>query len=446
MSGMHESPSVYPGGVTGRYLVSFHEEAAQEATSVLERSLGVSTTTATADTLTLADVETQAVVFENLGVAVLEEAPLKEEEVGVAGAGALEAIAAIEPERIVYALEKPPGPETLLGHDQPGPRESALSHEYLRGFRDAADRLASGAGAGLATQTGLAGAPAITESQATWGLQAIRADRSVMTGENVRVAVLDTGVDQDHPDFQGRDLDVESFVQGEDPQDGHGHGTHCIGTACGSKSPTTGPRYGVAFGAPIFAGKVLRNTGRGIDEYILAGINAAMNKGCDVVSMSLGAPTVPGQAFSTAFELAAQRALKRGTLIVAAAGNDSRRNQGVAQPVSHPANCPSILAVAAVDSALRVAPFSNQGTDVRGGQIDIAGPGVDVYSCFPMPTGYRRWSGTSMATPHIAGVAALLKQANPGATATEISAILARHAQRLSAPGIDVGAGLVQAP
>jgi len=162
--------------------------------------------------------------------------------------------------------------------------------------------------------------------------------------------------------------------------------------------------------------------------------------------MSLGAPVQPGQPFSQVFESVARRVLNRGTLIVAAAGNDSDRRVGRIQPVSHPANCPSILAVAAVDVNLGVAFFSNRGVNPMGGQVDIAGPGVNVYSSWPMPTRYRRISGTSMATPHVAGIAALFAEASPAATASDIWRQLSQMARRLPLPSADVGAGLVQAP
>ena len=205
-------------------------------------------------------------------------------------------------------------------------------------------------------------------------------------------------------------------------------------------------RYGVAYNAQIYAGKVLSNAGSGTDAQILAGINWAVTNKCAVISMSLGAPTRPGQAFSQVFEAVASRAAQAGSLIVAAAGNDSQRPSMVA-PVSHPANCPSIMAVAALDVNGAIAPFSNRGINPNGGQVDIAGPGVDVYSTWPMPTRYRRISGTSMATPHAAGVAALLAEANPGVRGAALGRLLTSTAMRLTnLTSADVGAGIVRAP
>ncbi|HEU4678468.1 MAG TPA: S8 family serine peptidase, partial [Terrimicrobiaceae bacterium] len=144
------------------------------------------------------------------------------------------------------------------------------------------------------------------------------------------------------------------------------------------------------------------------------------------------------------YEQIAQRARAAGTLIVAAAGNDSRR-PGKIKPVSRPANCPSILAVAAVDQALAVAPFSNRGENSGGGEVNIAAPGVDVLSLAPQ-AGHAEMSGTSMATPHVAGVAALLAEANPDASADELADLLVAGAASLPLSAEDVGAGLLRAP
>jgi subtilisin len=237
---------------------------------------------------------------------------------------------------------------------------------------------------------------------------------------------------------------TRSFVPGEQVQDGHGHGTHCIGTALGSRTPGQLPRYGIASEAQIYAGKVLSNRGSGTDSGILAGIDWAIANGCQVVSMSLGADVPWGTPYSQVFEAVGARALARGTLIVAAAGNASRRESGLVNPVGHPANCPSLLAVAAIDSGGRIASFSST-SDPKGGAVDIAGPGVQVYSSWPLPTRYRTISGTSMATPHVAGIAALHSQAR-GLTGLQLWAGLMQTARRLQLSSADVGCGLVQAP
>lgn len=276
----------------------------------------------------------------------------------------------------------------------------------------------------------------------TWGLRASGVDRSQATGSAIRVAVLDTGLDLDHPDFAGRSITARSFVAAVPAQDGHGHGTHTTGTACGSAAPAAGRRYGVASEAEIFAAKVLGDRGSGTDASILAGIEWAITNGCQVISMSLGADIA---TVSVAYETVGRRALAAGSLIVAAAGNNASRSEGLPGFVGMPANSPSIMAVAAVDADLLVADFSAASNSVEGGQIDIAGPGVAVYSSWPMPRRNNTISGTSMATPHVAGIAALWSQ-RTGATAQALWDALVQGAQTLELPASDVGAGLVRAP
>lgn len=278
----------------------------------------------------------------------------------------------------------------------------------------------------------------------TWGLNATRAHESPYTGVNVKVAVLDTGFDLKHPDFTGRRIVSKSFVPNELVDDKHGHGTHCIGTACGNTN-NNGNRYGVAKNSIIYAGKVLSNKGSGAQAWILNGMNWAITEGCRVISMSLGSPVFPGQGYDIAYERAASYALSRGTIVVAAAGNESYRSRGVYNPVGSPANCPSVLAVAALDSFLKVADFSCRAIN-PGQNVDIAAPGVDVYSSWPMPNRYRSISGTSMATPHVAGILALLYEQYPTKSPHFIVSQLLEMAHRLEENPKDVGQGLSIAP
>ncbi len=424
----------YPAGTTtGRYLVLFEEGAAEAGIAALTDATGARRVAATED---VTEPEpNEALFFEQLGVAVVDTNPQQMRQVGVEAAAG--GIVAVEPERINEAFQAPPTVEGMLS-------ATGRSAEYLRGYREAVLHLTAPAAGGLVEEADMAAVA--DEAQATWGLQAVRAVNSSFGGKGIRVAVLDTGLDLEHPDFADRSITDRSFIPGEAVQDGNGHGTHCIGTSMGPKAPPTGPRYGVAYEAEIYAGKVLSNAGSGSDAQILGGIEWAMRNQCAVVSMSLGARTSPGQAFSRVFEAVAARAQDAGTLIIAAAGNDSDRPT-VARPVSHPANCPSIMAVAALDSSLKVARFSNRGINPSGGQVDIAAPGVDVYSSYPMATRYRRLNGTSMATPHVAGVAALLAQANPRARGAALWQLVTTRARRLPMLSCaDVGAGLVQAP
>jgi hypothetical protein len=418
-------PSFLPSAarVTDRWLVLLREGGEEE----LQRLTGLSLVPAsTDDTEASALEDTQGTLYPEIGVASISADPGQAAEVGVAASGDNPDILAIEQARVVSVLQY------ALGASAPA--------EYWRGYLEGALGLAKG----LGLTTGPAGLtlapPTITdESQATWGLQATNVAQSRCSGRGVNVAVLDTGMNMAHPDFAGRTIIGRSFVPGETVEDGHGHGTHCIGTACGPLRPPVLPRYGVAHESTIYAGKVLSNRGSGSDDQILAGINWAVANRCRIVSMSLGAPVALGEPFSVVFEVAARRALAAGTLVVAAAGNNGPF------PVNHPANCPSIMAVAALDVRQQVASFSSPGRNPDG-QVDIAAPGVDVLSTWPTPTRYRRLNGTSMATPHVAGIGALLAEANPDASVSDLWTQLTRTARRLPLSSTLVGAGLVQAP
>lgn len=286
--------------------------------------------------------------------------------------------------------------------------------------------------------------PSDPASGAIWGIQITGAHNSLYTGNGIKVAILDTGFDVDHPDFRGREITASSFVPDETIDDLHGHGTHCIGTACGSVNQQEN-RYGIASNAHIFVGKVLNNQGSGAQSWILNGIAWAANNGCKVLSMSFGSRVSEGESYDIAYERAARFALSKGTFIVAAAGNDSRRSKNRYSPVSSPADCPSILAVAAIDRELRVGDFSNRAA-IPTGLIDIAAPGVEIYSSWPMPVRYRTISGTSMATPHVAGIAALYFEKFPDATPAMIENELRKNALSLPLPAEDVGEGLSIAP
>ncbi|WP_114751262.1 S8 family serine peptidase [Pleomorphovibrio marinus] len=281
---------------------------------------------------------------------------------------------------------------------------------------------------------------------AFWGVTATLSDKSSYTGKQVPVAILDTGFYMGHSGFTGRAITSKSFVQGEEAEDKNGHGTHCTGNAAGNIRSGAQTRYGSANNANIYIGKVLSNAGSGRDSGILAGMEWALVNGCKVISMSLGAPSNPGQTYSRIFNDIGKMAMENGTLVIAAAGNDSRRSQGIVRPVNHPANCPSILAVAALDRFLKVAEFSCGGINPDGGEVDIAGPGVGVFSSYISPHNYAFLSGTSMATPFVAGITAMLWEKYPKASATEIKELLLKGARKLDLLSRDVGAGLVQAP
>lgn len=282
---------------------------------------------------------------------------------------------------------------------------------------------------------------------ATWGIQAVGADMSPYDGSDVALAVLDTGLDARHPDFLGRQVTRRSFVPGELVRDGQGHGTHCAGTAGGHGSDFDGvPRYGVAPGVDLHVGKVLSNEGSGAERWILSGMFWAIRENCAVISMSLGRPTQFGEGPSASYEQLGALALARNSLIIAAAGNESSREFGFIAPVGAPANSPSIMAVAAVDPALNVAEFSCGGVNGEGGEVNIAAPGVGVFSSVPRPRLYAKFPGTSMACPHVAGVAAQWAQTDPDLRGQALWNRLVETARPLPLQARDVGAGLAQCP
>jgi subtilisin family serine protease len=409
---------------TGRQLVLLNEDNLDASARALRDCVGARITRVSEGEDAAQAIETlsssDGVVLESLGIALVnaDSAALSALEAGVADAGV--PIEHISPERYVYAL--------------------SVLDEYLRGYQDGTNQLiarlrTSGAAGEAAVQ-------AVSEAQSTWGLQATRTTLSRFSGQGIKVAVLDTGLDLTHPDFAGRAITSKSFVAGQAVQDGNGHGTHCIGTSCGPRTPPTLPRYGVAYNAEIFAGKVLSNTGRGTQGGILAGIDWAIQNACQVISMSLGSPASIGAIPDRAYERAGRKALQAGSLIVAAAGNESER-PGFIAPVGFPANSLSIMAVAALDINLAIASFSCGGLNPGGGGVDIAGPGVNVYSS--VPGGHARFNGTSMATPHVAGIAALHAEAT-GLRGAALWTRLIQTARRMNLPSRDVGIGLVQAP
>ncbi|MGL5942077.1 MAG: S8 family peptidase [Waterburya sp.] len=432
---MTNGSSIRPIQTTGRYLVLLPEEDVNSGVRALTDSTGVR------------DVDDSA--LSNIGVAVVSLDPNQVQSLNAAVAGS-QPILAAEPEQIMYAI----GSIVING-------ETA---NYLQGYKEAITHLVDDLSNGGVTSGQQLARKAFTDGAATWGLQATKVVSSRFSGAGIKVAVLDTGLDLTHPDFAGRSITHKSFITGEEVQDLQGHGTHCIGTSCGPLNPpdpSSPMRYGIAYNAEIFAGKVLSNQGSGADGGILAGIDWAISNGCQIISMSLGARTRPGDTYSSIYENAAKRALSRGTLIIAAAGNESSRPSSI-NPVGRPANCPSIMAVAALTSELGVSFYSCGSINPDGGGIDIAAPGGNAGST-PVPQVYSTWttdpravqppgsaryraiSGTSMATPHVAGIAALYAEAT-GKRGYELWALLMQNAQRLSLPSVDVGIGLAQAP
>jgi hypothetical protein len=279
-----------------------------------------------------------------------------------------------------------------------------------------------------------------------WGVDRIDADRiwSVNTGEGIDVAILDTGIDYDHPDLQpnirggiyyagwifdmilGRDGSTDPA----DWSDGHGHGTHCAGIV-GAVNDDTGV-VGVAPGVNLWGVKVLGDDGSGYTSDIVQGIQWCASHGIEVASMSFGG------GGTTSLRNACQAAYDAGVLLVAAAGND------YGGPVIYPAAYDCVVAVSAVgrnpDDSVYLADFSNVGP-----QIELAAPGLAINSTFN-DGGYQTWSGTSMACPHVAGTAALV-WATGLSSPSAVRARLCNTAEDLGTAGRDTsyGYGLVDA-
>lgn len=264
------------------------------------------------------------------------------------------------------------------------------------------------------------------------------------TGKGISVAVLDTGIDLTHPDFRGKlaQNNAISFVDNESVIDGNGHGTHCAGTIGASSNGKT--RYAVAPDVELLIGKVLDNSGSGYDSDILEGIIWALERGARVISMSLGKSRSVGSDFDPLYEQLAKTLMndENGALFVCACGNDSFRPH-YTKAVGNPAACPSFLSVAAVDKNRNIAYFSDCQMD-NIGEVNLSGPGVNIYSSWKLG-GYNTISGTSMATPHVAGIAALFLERNPSLTPFQLWQELQQSAIPLGSIN-DYGSGLVQVP
>lgn len=210
-------------------------------------------------------------------------------------------------------------------------------------------------------------------------------------GRDVIVAVLDTGIDTDHDDLAPAIVNMKDFT-GEGIEDTIGHGTHCAGIIAARETNNAG-LTGVAPESKLLIAKVLGEQG-GTDQWVAEGIKWAVDEGADIISMSLGGP-----GSSTVLFNAVHDALVRGVCIICAAGNEGSLH---INDIGYPGRYGSVITVAAHDYNGNRAGFSSQ-----GGEIDFMAPGTDVWSTY-LDNGYATMSGTSMATPFVSGVAALI--------------------------------------
>ena len=266
-------------------------------------------------------------------------------------------------------------------------------------------------------------------------------------GTGIKVAVVDTGIDRTHPDFAGRIVDGASFVGG-DYQDDNGHGTHVASICAGSGAAQEGTYRGVAPEARLYAAKVLDSGGSGSMSGVMAGVEWAVDQGVQVINLSLGGSgSSDGQ---DALSLTCNAAVSRGIVVCVAAGNEGP----LARTVGSPGAAVDVITVGAVDRADRVASFSSRGP-TRDGRTkpDICFPGVGIVAAraagttmgSPMGSHYTASDGTSMATPHASGLAALLIQARLSSSPAQIKQALTETALDLGVDANTQGAGRARA-
>ncbi len=258
------------------------------------------------------------------------------------------------------------------------------------------------------------------------------------TGSGVRVAVVDTGVDAQHPDLVGRVIDAKDFT-GEGAGDGNGHGTHVAGIIAGSGAASDGKYRGVAPDALILAARVLGSGGSGQQSWVMAGIEWAVERGVKVINMSLGGPPEPGDG-TDALSAQVDAAVRAGVVCCVAAGNSGRAGNST---VGSPGAAREAITVGATvgDPSHgwdEITDFSSRGPTADGRvKPDICLPGFNIIAARgsgtslgrPVDDHYTSASGTSMATPHAAGAVALLFQAEPGLTPAQVKDRVLRAAQ-----------------
>ena len=261
---------------------------------------------------------------------------------------------------------------------------------------------------------------------------------NVTTGSGIKVAVLDSGVATDNPDINPKVVLRANFSSSTTNEDNYGHGTHVAGIVAASHN--TSGVAGVCPGCTILAGKVLNDSGVGSSSSLANGINWAVSNGAKVINMSIGVRA------SRTLETAVNNAWKKGVVLVAAAGN------GGNQTKIYPGAYPNVIAVAATDNADAKASFSTYGAS----WVDVAAPGVNVYSTFPNHTfvlgtqnkrsfGYDVGNGTSMSSPIVAATAALAWSSHPGASNTSVRANIESTADKISGTGTNWAHGRVNA-
>ncbi|MCM3597586.1 S8 family serine peptidase [Metabacillus idriensis] len=268
---------------------------------------------------------------------------------------------------------------------------------------------------------------------------------SGFTGEGVKVAVLDTGIDPAHPDFSGQIETSKSFVPGQQVDDKHGHGTHVASTVLGTGAASEGKNKGVAPEARLVVGKVLDDSGSGLDSWIIDGMEWAAEN-AKIVNMSLGS-SEPSDGTDPMAQAVNRLSEEKGTLFVIAAGNN-----GAEGAIGSPGAADAALTIGAVDKSDKIAYFTSKGPRYgdQGLKPDLSAPGVGILAArsgLSAGTGsYKSLNGTSMATPHVAGAAALLLQKNPGWNGTQLKEALMSTSKKLPYSPYHIGSGRLDVP
>ncbi|NIK55904.1 S8 family serine peptidase [Kribbella shirazensis] len=267
-----------------------------------------------------------------------------------------------------------------------------------------------------------------------------------LDGRGTTVAVLDTGIDQTHPDVSGQIVETKSFVPGETADDVNGHGTHVASTVAGTGAASAGVEKGVAPAAQLAIGKVLSDGGSGAASWIIDGMEWAAHR-AKVVSMSLGSTEASDGTDPMALAVD-QLSAETGALFVIAAGNYGRVGG-----IGSPGAAASALTVGAVDKDDNRAYFQDMGPRLGDATVkpEIVAPGVSVLAARASKSSgsgyYKSLSGTSMATPHVAGAAALLVQKHPDWTSEQLKSALVSTAKPLAGEtAYQVGSGRLDVP
>lgn len=274
-----------------------------------------------------------------------------------------------------------------------------------------------------------------------WGMTKIQAPEAwdLATGSaKVKIAILDTGIDNNHEDLAGLTMKVDgwvNFTTSGTSDDLYGHGTHVAGIAAAATNNSLGVA-GLGFNTHLLSVKVLNDSGSGSYSWIANGIKWAADNGAKVINLSLG-----GSSRSTTLESAINYAWNKGVVLTCAAGNSGNKSP------TYPAYYVNCLAVAATDENDKKASFSSYGS-----WVDVAAPGVNIFSTFPNHSyklgkslNYDYGSGTSMATPHVAGLAGLLFGADPSLTASEARSLIENNADKISGTGTYWAKGRINA-